>query len=187
MVNAVHRTLKHHEQRLLRKHDFLSYKSERTSNEGLVIRKYCLQDREDYTRYNKLCGLVRSLVNQLRYLATSSPIRIQITEQLLEKLHNMGVTGSAQSLEVIENLTTSSFCKRRLPVIMVAMRFAQKVAMATQVVQQGHVRVGTTQVTDPAYLVPRAMEDHIHWMAKSKVRGHVLEYAKERDDYDLGN
>ena len=170
MVNPVHRKLKHHEQRLLRKHDFLSYKSERRSHESLVIRKYALEDREDYTRYNKLAGMVRSLVNNLRYLPSDSKIRMEITNQLLGKLYDMGVTPSQQSLEVVENLTTSAFCKRRLPVILLAMKFAPRVALASQFVRQGHIRVGTHQITDPAFLVPRALEDHIHWMDKSKIR-----------------
>ncbi len=38
---------------------------------------------------------------------------------------------------------------------MVKLRMAQTVKMATQFVEQGHVRVGTEMVNDPAFLVTR--------------------------------
>ncbi len=44
------RKLKHHEQRLLRKVDFLSWKSEQNLREIKILRRYYIQDREDYVR-----------------------------------------------------------------------------------------------------------------------------------------
>lgn len=46
------RKLKHHEQKLLKKVDFLD-KDRRTIE---VMHRYHIQRREDYTKYNKLCG-----------------------------------------------------------------------------------------------------------------------------------
>ena len=184
MVNSVHRKLKHHEEKLLRKHDFLLYPKEKRSHEGLVIRKFGLTQREDYTFYNKLSGLIRSLVNLLRYLPSNSPVRLQVTQQLLGKLYQIGIINSTGSLEVVENLTTASFCRRRLPVLMVGMKFAPRISTANELVMHGHIRVGPDQVTDPSYLVPRCMEDHIQWARESKVRDHVLQYnGRNKDDY----
>lgn len=42
------RQLKHHEQKLLKKVDFLQWKKEDTIREMKVIRRYFLQQREDY-------------------------------------------------------------------------------------------------------------------------------------------
>jgi hypothetical protein len=42
------RQLKHHEQKLLKKVDFLQWKKDDTLREIKVIRKYFLQQREDY-------------------------------------------------------------------------------------------------------------------------------------------
>lgn len=42
------RQLKHHEQKLLKKVDFLQWKKEDTLREMKVIRRYFLQQREDY-------------------------------------------------------------------------------------------------------------------------------------------
>lgn len=51
-------------------------------------------------------------------------------------------------------------------------------------VEEGHVRVGQTTITDPAYLVTRELADLIAWTQGSKVRQHVRRYNNEMDDYD---
>ena len=88
---TVHRKLKAHEQKLLKKTNFLKYREESKTNEDKVVRNYYLQNREDYKKYNKLTGEVTSLVHHLRYLGTGSKVRMQVTQQLLDKLYNMGV------------------------------------------------------------------------------------------------
>ena len=44
------RPLKFHEQKLLKKVDFLAWKNERNIREIKVLRRYLIQDREDYTK-----------------------------------------------------------------------------------------------------------------------------------------
>lgn len=56
---------------------------------------------------------------------------------------------------------------------------------ASEFVEQGHVRVGTELVTDPAFLVSRNLSDMVTWTRKSKIREHVLNYNNERDDFYL--
>lgn len=47
---------------------------------------------------------------------------------------------------------------------------------ATDLIEQGHVRVGTNLVKDPAFLVSRTLEDFVTWVDSSKIRQHVMEY-----------
>lgn len=47
---------------------------------------------------------------------------------------------------------------------------------ATDLIEQGHVRVGAEQVKDPAYIVSRTLEDFVTWVDNSAIRKHVLEY-----------
>ena len=56
---------------------------------------------------------------------------------------------------------------------------------AVRFVEQGHVRVGTEVVTDPAFLVTRDMEDFVTWVDGSKVRRNILRYREGVDDFDL--
>jgi U3 small nucleolar ribonucleoprotein protein IMP3 len=62
---------------------------------------------------------------------------------------------------------------------------SETVQMATKFVEQGHVRVGTEVVTDPAYLVTRNMEDFVTWVDSSKIKKSIMAYRNEVDDFDL--
>lgn len=44
------RKLKHHEQRLLRKVDFLDWKADRSVREATILRQYHVEKREDYAK-----------------------------------------------------------------------------------------------------------------------------------------
>ena len=50
---------------------------------------------------------------------------------------------------------------------------------------QGHVRLGPDTVTDPAFLVTRAMEDFVTWVDTSKIKRKVAKYNDAIDDFDL--
>lgn len=54
-------------------------------------------------------------------------------------------------------------------------------------IEQGHVRIGTQIVTDPAFLVTRQLEDHVGWVANSSIKKKILEYNGKFDDYDIMN
>ena len=58
--------LKHHQQKLLRKVDFLSWKSDNTLREASVMRRYHVTGREDYVKYSRLVGQVTSFVARLK-------------------------------------------------------------------------------------------------------------------------
>lgn len=51
------RKLKHHEQKLLRKVDFVTYKSDNDHRDAAVRRRYHIQRPEDYHSYNRICGV----------------------------------------------------------------------------------------------------------------------------------
>jgi U3 small nucleolar ribonucleoprotein protein IMP3 len=50
-----------------------------------VMRRYHIQDRDDYKKYNKLCGEVTHLVSLLKRLDARDSTRIELTDQLLDK------------------------------------------------------------------------------------------------------
>ena len=98
----------------------------------------------------------------------------------------MGVLSSKSKMSDIQNkLSVAAFCRRRLAVVLTRLKMAQHVKGATEMIEQGHVRVGTEVVTDPAYLVTRSMEDYVTWVEGSKVKRAVMRYRDEVDDYDL--
>lgn len=107
-----------------------------------VMRRYHIQDRDDYKKYNKLVGMVTSLTSVLKKLAPTDPARIELTEKLLDRLHDMGVITTKKSLVQLEKLSTASFCRRRLPVVMVRAKMSETLKEAITFIEQGHVRIG---------------------------------------------
>jgi len=181
------RKLKYHEQKLLKKVNFLEWKKERGEHEMRVMRRYHITGREDYQEYNKICGMVTKLVNMIKQLHAQDKERLEMTEALLEKLYAMGVIPSTKSLALCNRLSGSCICRRRLAVVMVRLNMAENMREAVTFVEQGHIRVGPTTVTDPAFLVTRNMEDFVTWVDSSKIRRKVLQYNNRLDDYDLLN
>lgn len=56
---------------------------------------------------------------------------------------------------------------------------------ATDLIEQGHVRVGPEMVKDPAFLVSRNLEDFVTWVDGSKIKEHVQRYNDMRDDFQM--
>ncbi|KAL9058357.1 MAG: hypothetical protein Q9162_001812 [Coniocarpon cinnabarinum] len=184
------RKLKYHEQRLLRKVDFTTYKSDQNHRQAAVLRRYLIQKPSDYTKYNRLCGSLKQLAHRLADLEPSDPVRRKHEELLLDKLFDMGVVGTGGGgrgkLSDVENkITVSAFARRRLPIMMTRMQMADHIQAATKFVEQGHVRVGPEVVTDTAFLVTRNMEDWVTWVDGSKIKRNALKYRDKLDDFDL--
>lgn len=180
------RALKHHEQKLLKKVDFLDWKQDQNHRDTSVMRTYHIQNREDYHKYNKICGEIRKLAHKLSLLQATDPFRIKREQLLLEKLYNIGVLASKSKISDLENkITVSAFCRRRIPVVMCRLKMAENLKDATTFLEQGHVRVGPTIITDPAYLVTRNLEDYLTWVDTSKIKQNVLKYKNQIDDFDL--
>lgn len=178
------RLLKHHEQKLLKKVNFFNWSPE-NEREIAVVKKYFIQNREDYSKYNRLCGYVTKLTSLLRKLKPEDPFRIEMTEHLLNKLFNMGLIEKKKSLVNTEAIPVSSFCRRRLPVIMVKLKLASDLKEAITYIEQGHIRVGPKLITDPGFHVTRQMEDFVTWTHSSAIKKKVLRYNEKLDDYDL--
>uniref|UniRef100_A0A0A9WC67 U3 small nucleolar ribonucleoprotein protein IMP3 n=1 Tax=Lygus hesperus TaxID=30085 RepID=A0A0A9WC67_LYGHE len=179
------RKLKFHEQKLLKKVDFLTWKVDNNLHEVKHLKRYFVQKREDYSKYNQLAKEIRSIAHKIKSLDNDSVFRANASARLLEKLHGMGLIDTKWDLGNCNHVTAASFCRRRLPVMMFKTKMAPTVKMATKFVEQGHVRVGAELVKDPALLVTRSMEDFVSWVDASAIRRHVLEYNELRDDYDI--
>lgn len=179
------RELKHHEKKLLRKVSLYSWKGEENIKVAKIMRRYHIQKREDYVAYNRICGNIQQLSSKLKTLEGDDPFRIAMTDQLLDKMHNMGLITTKKSLKKADEITTSSICRRRIPVLMVRMKMAETLRIAVTFVEQGQVRVGPNVVTDPAFLVTRSMEDFVTWVDSSKVKKTVQKYNDKLDDFDL--
>jgi len=179
------RELKHHEKKLLRKVDLYSWKKEDNLRVAKIMRRYHLQDRNDYTAYTRIVGMVQKLSAKLKTLKADDPFRIAMSDQLLTKLVDLGLVNKSTSLKNADDLTASALCRRRLPVVMVRMKMAETLKSAVTLVESGQIRVGPNCCTDPSFLVSKSLEDYVTWVDSSKVRRTVQKYNDKLDDFDL--
>ncbi|CAB9526128.1 nucleolar ribonucleoprotein protein IMP3 [Seminavis robusta] len=179
------RQLKHHEKKLLRKVDLYSWKKEDNLRVAQVLRRYHVQDKNDYIAYNRICGMIGKLSAKLKTLQADDPFRVAMTEQLLQKMHDLGIVDTKKSLQKADDVNPSAICRRRIPVVMVRLKMAETLRVACTLIEQGQVRVGPNVVTDPAFLVTRSMEDYVTWVDSSKIRRTVQKYNNKLDDFDL--
>ena len=179
------RRLDNKEKKLLRKTDLYGWNEKGNPNETKIVRMYRLEDREDYPRYNRICGLITKLTNMLKTLKPDDPFRIKISEQLLDKLHSIGLISKRNSLQDCAAIPVSAFCRRRLGVLLKSMGYGENLRETYALVKQGHLIIGDTVAKDPAQLVTRTMEDQINWSDHSKVKRKIQMYKNNLDDYDL--
>ncbi|KAL4978589.1 hypothetical protein BDW66DRAFT_16025 [Aspergillus desertorum] len=185
------RKLKHHEQKLLRKVNLTTYKSDHGHRESQIIQRYYLQNPVDYKKYSAIVGSLRQLAHKLSALdPDSDPIRQKTESEVLDKLWRMGILKQSREqgtgLSKIEReVTVSAFCRRRLAVVMARSGMVENIKTAVTFIEQGHVRVGSEVVTDPAYLVTRNMEDFVTWVDSSKIKRNIMRYRENLDDFDL--
>jgi hypothetical protein len=49
------------------------------------MRRYHIQERDDYSKYNKLVGMITKLTNVLKQLDPQDRTRVELTDELLDK------------------------------------------------------------------------------------------------------
>jgi len=117
------------------------------------MRRYAIQGRDDYRKYNQLAGSLRQLAHRIANLDPSDPFRAKQEDLILEKLFSMGLLGTGgggrgKLSDVEHKLTVSAFARRRLPVVMTRLRMADHVQSAVTLVEQG---VSTLDVEHDLY------------------------------------
>ncbi|CAI5439538.1 unnamed protein product [Caenorhabditis angaria] len=179
------RKLKTHEQKLLKKTDFMQWKVDQEGKQGDMLKKFHVTKREHYSLYNTLAAKSRELAELIKNLPMGDPFRAKSIDDVLTRFYQAGLIPTGDSLERVGKVTGASFARRRIPVVMKNSGMVDSVKTASDLVEQGHVRVGTKLITDPAFMVTRSSEDMITWTNASKIKKHVLDYNNTRDDFDL--
>jgi U3 small nucleolar ribonucleoprotein protein IMP3 len=139
------RVLHHHEQRLLKKVDFNTYKKENSHRENTVMRTYHIQKRQHYLQYNILAGQIIKISTKISLLDQKDEFRQKKTDALVDKCYRLGIITS-KSFSSCAKVTVSAFCRRRLAVVMTRLKMSETIKMGVRLIEQGHIRVGPNVV-----------------------------------------
>merc|ERR1712039_334305 len=159
--------------------------SKNQTRETKILHYYYIQNPDDYKKYNRLCGMITGLVKVIKKIDLKDPYRDEITTKLLAKLLEIGIISAKKSLTQIEKLSATSFCRRRLAVILVRLKMARTVLEANTFVKHRHIQIGPDIVTDPAIHVTKYMENFIKWSDTSEIKNKIKHLKNELDDFEM--
>ena len=80
-------------------------------------------------------GQITKLVAKLKTVQQNDDYRVAKTEQLSNKLYEMGLVNTKQGLAPCEKVTVSAFARRRLPVIIHRLKMAQTIKDAVTYIE----------------------------------------------------
>uniref|UniRef100_A0A2P2I255 U3 small nucleolar ribonucleoprotein protein IMP3 n=1 Tax=Hirondellea gigas TaxID=1518452 RepID=A0A2P2I255_9CRUS len=181
------RKLTFSENKLLKHTDFFNWQVSNSVHESKILARFHIEKRHEYVLYNKLSRQARLIGNLIMKLDQEDPVRLERSAQLIEKMYSIGLIPLKGSLEQVDRINASCFCRRRLGVVMVRIKMVPTLKVAVSYIKHGHVRVGMDIIQDPAYLVTRSMEDYITWTDSSAIKKRIAEYNDMRDDFELMN
>ncbi len=112
-----------------------------------------------------ILGNWRDLARKSRSLPQERANEVQQT--LIKKLVTLGVLGQEAGFDDVLLLTVEDILKRRLQTMVFEKGFAKTIYQARQFVVHGHIQVGGKKIDAPSYIVKRAEEEMINYVAKS--------------------
>uniref|UniRef100_A0A8R1EUP7 Ribosomal_S4 domain-containing protein n=2 Tax=Caenorhabditis japonica TaxID=281687 RepID=A0A8R1EUP7_CAEJA len=95
------RKLKTHEQKLLKKTDFMSWQVDQQGRQGDMLRKFHVTKREHYATYNTLAAKSREVAELIKNLPQGDPFRAKCIDDVLKKFYAAGLVPTGDTLERI--------------------------------------------------------------------------------------
>jgi small subunit ribosomal protein S4 len=112
-----------------------------------------------------ILGNWRNIARKSRSMPQERATEIQHT--LIKKLVSLGVLGPDAGFEDVLLLTVDELLKRRLQTIVFEKGLAKTIYQARQFVVHGHIQVRGKKINAPSYIVKKAEEDMVSYVAKS--------------------
>ena len=112
-----------------------------------------------------ILGNWRNIARKSRSMPQERATEIQQT--LIKKLVSLGVLGPDAGFEDVLLLTVDELLKRRLQTIVFEKGLAKTIYQARQFVVHGHIQVRGKKINAPSYIVKKAEENMVSYVAKS--------------------
>ncbi|PSP99351.1 30S ribosomal protein S4 [Halobacteriales archaeon QS_5_70_17] len=138
------------------------YQGERISEEGGLIGRYGLKNKEELWRaQSKLRGYRREARKLLGRAQGDADVAESEGEEFLQSLQRNGILGDQDGLDDVLSLDVTDVLERRLQTIVYRNGLASTPEQARQFITHGHVTVDGSRVTTPSYTVQIREEDGI--------------------------
>jgi small subunit ribosomal protein S4 len=132
------------------------YQGERIAEEGDLIGRYGLKNKEELWRAQ---SELRKYRREARRLL--GRVGEESSDEFIERLRRIGVLDAEEGLDDVLSLDVTDVLERRLQTVVYRQGLANTVSQARQFVTHGHVRIGGRRVTEPSYTVEVGEEEDI--------------------------
>ena len=141
---------------------------DRIEAENALIKKYGLKNKREIWRAQTMLRKFRAQARSLLGKVTSSDPQVKReTEQLLSRLHRLGILPENATLDDVLALDVESILKRRLQTIVYLKGLASTPFQARQFIVHGHICIDNRRVTAPGYMVLKKEENMIEYHPSS--------------------
>jgi len=140
------------------------WKGERIEEEDEYVRKYGLKNKKEFWKAESMLRDHRAQARQYLPLVLRDDEQGKTeAQQLLDKLHRLGILDDSANLDDVLALGVDSFLSRRLQTLTYLKGLANTPNQARQFIVHGHIAVGGKRVDVPGYLVERDEEPTIDY------------------------
>jgi small subunit ribosomal protein S4 len=143
---------------------FHPWKADRIAEENSLQKKYGLKSKKEVWRAKSHLrhyrGRARELLAQAR---TGNPQAKKETQQMLSRLHRMGLLPAAATLDDVLAMNVEQLLTRRLQTQLYLKGFTASPDQARQFIAHGHVMIADRKMNIPGYYVKRGEEDLIQF------------------------
>lgn len=143
------------------------WRRERLEIERKYVNEYGLTTKKDFW---KMQSALRGFTKQAKKLAGLDTTQSKKEEeQLLKKLHGLGLLGENAVLRDVLALNVKDVLNRRLQTIIYKKSLARTPKQARQFIVHGHVSLGEQKITVPSYFVKKGEETLITFRGSSPI------------------
>ncbi|MFH1133234.1 MAG: 30S ribosomal protein S4 [Nanoarchaeota archaeon] len=141
------------------------WQSARIEEERGLVKEYGLVNKREVWRMR---SKVKKFADQIKSLVTARSAQAKRErDQLMRKLLGYGLVKENATMDDILGLTTKDIMERRLQTLLFRKGMAKTVKQARQFIVHGHVKIGDRKITSPCYIVTKAEEGNISFLAVS--------------------
>ncbi len=159
------------------------WKEERIKSEREFIKKYGLKNHKEVWKAKTYLEKYRQQARELLAKAgTKDPQIKKESDQVLLHLTRMGILPVGSSLEDVLALETESVLSRRLQTLVYVKGLSSTANQSRQLINHGHIAIGSKKVTIPGYMVNKDEETDIGYTNRSPLN-EVSHPARPKSDF----
>jgi len=132
-----------------------------------LLGQYGLRNKRELWRHKTTISKFRGIARSI--LGMSEKEGQKLKEQLLKRLHRLGILPETAPLDDVLDLTIEDILERRLQSLVFQNGLAKSVYQARQLITHGHIAIDGKKITSPSYLVLRAEEARITYAPTSAI------------------